>query len=70
MGLSGLSCECVFCQKMPAKPCETDEGIASDCDSPNSVQGLMRQAQARETKVLELQAEVAKVQRIDDTFKV
>ena len=30
----------------------------------------MRQAQARETKVLELQAEVAKVQRIDDTFKV
>ncbi|KAK2193653.1 hypothetical protein NP493_9g09000 [Ridgeia piscesae] len=39
---------------------ETDEGIASDSESPTSVQSLIRQMHDKEQRVLNLQAEVVK----------
>lgn len=38
-----------------------DEGIASDSESPTSVQSLIRQVHDKEQRVLNLQAEVVKV---------
>lgn len=45
---------------------ETDEGIASDSESPTSVQSLIRQVHDREQRVLNLQAEVVKVTMVNN----
>jgi len=45
---------------------ETDEGIASDSESPTSVQSLIRQMHDKEQRVLNLQAEVVKVTTVNN----
>ena len=45
---------------------ETDEGIASDSESPTSVQSLIRQMHDKEQRVLNLQAEVVKVTAVNN----
>ena len=44
-----------------SKISDTDEGIASDTESPTNVQCLMRQLQEKDETVLRLEAEAAKV---------
>ena len=44
---------------------EMDEGIASDSESPTSMQSLIRQIHDKEQRVQILQAEVVKVTDID-----
>ena len=44
---------------------EMDEGIASDSESPTSMQSLIRQIHDKEQRVKTLQAEVAKVMGTD-----
>ena len=43
---------------------DTDEGIASDSESPTSLQGLVRQMHDKEQRLLALEAEAAKVMLI------
>lgn len=41
--------------------CDTDDGISSDSESPTSIHSLIRQMQEKERRILQLEAEVAKV---------